>query len=207
MFRLNAPVIIRAKVKKWEQTLPWTTEGTRHSRSKVSEDCLLITVVQATRDFQSSISVETLSGCAGPPSLTAINGSACLHLFTLTLMTTRAFSQNIDKLRLIHVNVQESMEKPCKCVPANKPVFCASFVRTCIRYCKSHTLCLNVQWNQRVILSYYHLCWPVYIGSKQLRRRGLTIIPMVHNIYSLIPTLQTRGVGHSQWWMVPLHLH
>ena len=84
-----------SKVKKCEQMLSCTTEGTCHWRAKVSEDCLLITVVcLATRDFQSSISVETLWMYRA--SFT--NSYKWQHFFTLIMMTTRAFSQNIGKL-------------------------------------------------------------------------------------------------------------
>ena len=69
-FRLNAPVLIRAKGKRCEQTLLFIamhywgciTEDTCHWRSKIGEDCSPTLPLHhsslATRDFQSSISVE-----------------------------------------------------------------------------------------------------------------------------------------------------
>ena len=84
-FRLNAPVIIRAKVKKCEQTMLFIAMhywGYTSLEVKGREDCSSLRFHHsgpATRDFQSSISVEALLWgchldlqglqCAGPPML------------------------------------------------------------------------------------------------------------------------------------------
>ena len=84
MFRLNAPVVIRAKMK-CETTLLFIamhyTEDTRHWRSKVGEDCSSLPASSSQQSMQQPgtssppsrlkrSSPQVSSGCARPPSPT-----------------------------------------------------------------------------------------------------------------------------------------
>ena len=82
-FQLNAPVIIRTKVKRCKQTLLFIAMQYSGYMSLevigrwwLLPPCLLITVVQQLQELQSSISVEVvlwgcnLDDCPGPPSPT-----------------------------------------------------------------------------------------------------------------------------------------
>ena len=67
-FRLNTPVVIRAKVKKWEQTLLFIAihRGSRHWRSKVCQNCSSLIVClsqQSSNQRLSVLNLSTLLGC------------------------------------------------------------------------------------------------------------------------------------------------
>ena len=120
-FQLNAPVVIRAKVKKCKQTLLFiamhywgcTSLEVKGWWGLLLPPCFLITAIPATRDFQSSIPVEALLwGChldvQSSPTFDlqwrvssvvhGYNRNVCSYFFTFALMTTGAFSWNVGKL-------------------------------------------------------------------------------------------------------------
>ena len=98
-------------------------------------ECLLRVVRIHVVDVSMYICIPDKSTqCVWVPSLTQ---SLAIQLFQHTIM------------HLTPTNIWESMGKPCSCTQFIKShIF---YLRIYTRYCKSHVLHLNVQWNQRFV--------------------------------------------------------